>query len=132
MQTVFVFFVRVKNGPVTDVCLSGFNSVNYCASMRENLSSNKAIRNECMAEIRLLSYRNVLFCNLYLQVQLLYITKRSAKVLIIVPGCAGLWVPSKLSGADPGFLKRGFICITVCVCVWGGGGVALPILSHFS
>ena len=45
------------------MCLSRLNSVNYCASMPENLSSNKAIRNECMAEIRLLSYRNVLFCN---------------------------------------------------------------------
>ena len=28
------------------------------------------------------------------------------------------------SGADTGFLKRGFICIKVfvCVCVGGGGG----------
>ena len=30
-------------------------------------------------------------------------------------------------GADPGFLERGFICIKE-----EGGGVALPILSHFS
>ena len=27
------------------------------------------------------------------------------------------------SGADSGFLKKGFICIKVCVCVGGGGGV---------
>ena len=26
------------------------------------------------------------------------------------------------SGAEQGFLERGFICIKVCVCVWGGGG----------
>ena len=30
-----------------------------------------------------------------------------------------------VSGADQGFLERGFICIKVC-------GVALVILSHFS
>ena len=30
-----------------------------------------------------------------------------------------------MSGADPGFLERGFVCIKV----WG---VALLILSHFS
>ena len=26
------------------------------------------------------------------------------------------------AGADQGFLERGFICLKVCVCVWGGGG----------
>ena len=26
------------------------------------------------------------------------------------------------SGAEQGFLERGFICIKVCVCVGGGGG----------
>ena len=35
------------------------------------------------------------------------------------------------SGADPGFLEKGFICIKVCVCV-GGGGFDLVILSHFA
>ena len=34
------------------------------------------------------------------------------------------------AGADPGFLERGFIYIKVCVCVRGGEGVALLILSH--
>ena len=36
-----------------------------------------------------------------------------------------------IAGADPGFLEKGFICIKMCVCVLGGGGVVLLILSHF-
>ena len=36
------------------------------------------------------------------------------------------------AGADPGFLERGFICVKMCVCVCGGGGSQLQVLSHFS
>ena len=34
---------------------------------------------------------------------------------------------ASISGADPGFPERGFICIRVCE----GGGFALLILSNF-
>ena len=32
------------------------------------------------------------------------------------------------AGADPGFLKRGFICLKVCVC--GGGGEGFLCRSY--
>ena len=35
-----------------------------------------------------------------------------------------------ISGADPGFLEMGVICIK-CRCVAGGGGACLLILSIF-
>ena len=42
---------------------------------------------------------------------------------------------ASISGADPGFPERGFICIKVCVGGGGGGGggggVTLLILSNF-
>ena len=66
------------------------------------------------------------FVMFYLQVQLLYITKRIAKVLIIVPGCAGLWVPLKLSGGVSRISEKGFICIAVCV-----GGRFTDFISFF-
>ena len=39
----------------------------------------------------------------------------------------GLFIACNNAGADPGFLERGFVCISK-----GMGGCALPILSHFS
>ena len=46
--------------------------------------------------------------------------------------CAGLSEPYLVIGAVPGFLRRGFICINMCVWVCVCGGVLLLILSHFS
>ena len=35
------------------------------------------------------------------------------------------------AGADPEFLERDFICVKVCVCVWGGGVAVAGFISFF-